>query len=97
MKRKSVQVDDSAEVVAVEILGWLAGDEERLYPFLNASGLAPDNLRASAQDPGFLAGVLDHVMGDEALLLACSRDLNRKPETIAAAWHRLSPRGSDEF
>ncbi|MDR7038636.1 MULTISPECIES: DUF3572 domain-containing protein [Methylobacterium] len=97
MKRKSVQEDDSAEAVAVAVLGWLAGDEERLYPFLNASGLSADNLRASARDPGFLAGVLDHVMGDEALLLACARDLDRKPETIAAAWQRLSPQAPDAF
>lgn len=97
MKRKSVQEDDSAEALAVAVLGWLAADEDRLFPFLNLSGLAPDNLRESARDPGFLAGVLDHVMSDEGLLLACARGLERKPEAIAAAWQRLSPRAPDAF
>ncbi|WP_336487750.1 DUF3572 domain-containing protein [Methylobacterium nigriterrae] len=97
MKRKSVQDDESALSLAVEVLGWLVADEERLFPFLNASGLTPDNLRASARDPGFLAGVLDHVMGDEAVLTACADGLGVPPERIATAWRRLGPPEPEDF
>ena len=66
-------------------------------PFLAASGLGPETLRASAREPAFLVGVLDHVMGDENVLLACAAALDVKPERIAAAWQRLSPRPDDEW
>lgn len=96
MKRKLDHGDDGAERLALDALGWLAADDERLYPFLNASGLTPDTLRDSARDPGFLAAILDHVMGDEATLLACAEGLGVSPERIAAAWRRLGPPAFDE-
>ena len=83
--------------LAVDVLGWIVADEDRLFPFLNATGLSPETVRASLSDPVFLAGVLDHVMGDEPVLLACAQSLDVKPERIAAAWGRLSPQGSEEF
>lgn len=82
--------------MAVDVLLWIVADADRLLPFLSASGLSPDTLRASARDPAFLAGVLDHVMGDERMLLACADALGVKPERIAAAWRRLSPEPFDE-
>ena len=103
MNRKSLQDDGSGRAtgadhnLAVDVLGWIVADEDRLFPFLNATGLSPETVRASLSDPAFLAGVLDHVMGDEGVLLACAKGLDIKPERIAAAWGRLSPRGSDEF
>ncbi len=69
----------------------MATDDERLYPFLQATGTTPATLRASAGDPGFLVGILDYVMSDEATLMACAEALDTKPERIAAAWRRLGP------
>ncbi|WP_238182943.1 DUF3572 domain-containing protein [Methylobacterium trifolii] len=74
----------------------MVADEDRLFPFLNATGMTPESLRAGARDPGVLAGVLDHVMGDEPVLLACASALGVKPERIAAAWQRLTPQ-PEEF
>lgn len=85
------------ESLAIDVLGWIVADEDRLFPFLNATGLSPETVRASLGDPAFLAGVLDHVMGDEAVLLACAQGLAVKPERIAAAWRRLSPQESEDF
>lgn len=76
---------------------WIAGDDDRLLPFLAASGLSPDTLRASAREPAFLVGVLDHVMGDENVLVACANGLGIKAERIAAAWQALSPRPDDAW
>ena len=97
MKRKPVQGDDSTERVALDVLGWLVVDEDRLFPFLNATGLTPETLRASAGQPGFLAGILDHVMGDENVLTACANGLGIQPERIAAAWRRLGPPEPEDF
>ena len=97
MKRKPVQGDDCTERVALDVLGWLVVDEDRLFPFLNATGLTPETLRASAGQPGFLAGILDHVMGDENVLTACANGLGIPPERIAAAWRRLGPPEPEDF
>ncbi len=96
MKRKFDHGDDAAERLGLEVLGWLAQDPERLHLFMAESGLTPDALRAAAGEPGFLGAVLDHVMRDEPMLLACARDLALKPERVAAAWARLQPPPFDE-
>ena len=80
-----------AEAIAVEALGFLAADQERLRRFLELSGLLPSKIRAAAAEPGFLAGVLDHVAADERLLLALAEATAKRPELIMAARHVLSP------
>ncbi|GJE10210.1 hypothetical protein FOHLNKBM_1243 [Methylobacterium longum] len=97
MNGKPLQGHEPAERLALDVLLWIAGDEDRLLPFMAASGLSPDTLRESAREPAFLVGVLDHVMGDENVLLACATALEIKPERIAEAWQRLSPRPDDEW
>lgn len=96
-KGKPHQADDMAESLALDVLLWIVGDEERLYPFLAATGLDLEAVRAGAKDPAFLAGVLDHVAGNEPVLLACARALDVKPERIVAAWRQLSPPPDDEW
>ena len=74
-----------AEIVAIRALSFLAGEPERLGQFLSESGIGPDTLRASAKDPGFLAGVLDFIVRDDATVRAFS-DFSQLPaETITAA------------
>jgi hypothetical protein len=97
MNGKPLQGDEAAERLALDVLLWITAEDDRLLPFLAASGLGPETLRESAREPAFLVGVLDHVMGDENVLLACASALGVKPERIAAAWHRLSPRPDDEW
>jgi hypothetical protein len=79
-----------AETIAIRALGALAGEAERLGRFLTATGLGPENLRAAAQDPHFLAGVLEHVTADEALLLGIAAELGLKPEALAQAHEILA-------
>lgn len=57
---------DSAELLAIEALTWLVGNEELLPIFLGASGASEADLRTGAQDPDFLASVLDFLMMDDA-------------------------------
>lgn len=82
---------DESETLALRILGRLVADETRLSRFLALSGLEPGSIRKAATEPGFLVGVLDHVMSDESLLLEIAGDLGERPERIAEARHRLSP------
>jgi Protein of unknown function (DUF3572) len=81
---------EAAEELALEALGFLAADEERLSRFVYLSGLTVDNLREAAAAPGFFAGVLDHLAGNESLLLAFAANRSLDPAEVTHAWRVLS-------
>lgn len=85
------------ETLALRALGFLAAEPERLEPFLTATGLGPDTLRAAASEPGFLAAVLDHLCGNESLLLEFAGNLSLNPEFVVRARESLAghPAGDD--
>jgi hypothetical protein len=74
-----------AEIVAVQALGFIAGDPERLGLFLAESGIGPETLRTAAADPQFLASVLDFVLRDDATVKAFANVSQLHPTNIAAA------------
>ena len=82
---------EAAESMAIEVLGFLAEDSSRLSRFLALSGLGRENLRAAAEDPGFLAAVLDHLASDEATLVAFAAKSGHEPAAIVRAREVLSP------
>jgi Protein of unknown function (DUF3572) len=81
--------DENAEAMAIEALGWLAGEPERLGRFIALSGLGPDNLRDAASAPGFLAAILDYLGSNESLLVAFSEESGRRPQDVARAAQAL--------
>ena len=80
-----------AEVLAAQVFAALAADESRLARFFALTGLRPDTIRAAVASPDFLIAVLDHVAGDEGLLIDLAREIEVKPETIAEARRILGP------
>jgi hypothetical protein len=84
-----------AEDIALKALAFLGADEERLERFLALSGLDVATLRTAAREPGFLAGVLDHVATSESLLLAFAEEAGLDPMRIDHARARLA--GPTEF
>jgi hypothetical protein len=81
-----------AENLAVQALGLMASDSERLGAFLAATGIGPEMIRKAAVDPSFLAGVLDHVCADEGLLIAVAEHAGVAPQDIEHAQAILSGR-----
>ena len=80
---------ESAEILALEGLGWLAGQEEGLDRFLAVSGLDPASLRAAAGSPGTGLAVVEFLLANEPLLLAFCDATGTSPQTVHAARHRL--------
>jgi hypothetical protein len=78
-----------AEIVAVQALGFIAGDPERLGAFLAETGIGPQSLRAAAGDPQFLVSVLDFVLRDDATVKAFAKQSELHPTNIAAAREAL--------
>lgn len=95
MRPKLPDPDEEAEALAIDALGFLAEDVERLGRFLALTGLDPSRLREAARAPGFFASVLDHLAGDESLLLAFCANRRHDPARFARLCERLSaPRES---
>jgi hypothetical protein len=80
---------ETAETIAAQGLAFLAGDRARLDGFLLASGLEPHDLRARAGAPDMLLAVLEHLSGDESLLLVFAETCKVTPDNIARAVHLL--------
>ena len=58
---------------------------ELLGHFLAATGIGPAEIRAAAQEPGFLIGVLDYLAADERLLSAFAAEAEVDPSDIGKA------------
>ena len=93
-KRDAQARRDAAAALAIAALSFIAEEPERLGRFLALSGIGPESLRAAAREPGFLLGVLDHLGGDETLLLAFSEDQGIDPVEIERARDLLGRRKS---
>ncbi len=99
MKKAAAASRKSAEMLAIQALSFIAEEPERLAAFLAVTGLASEAIREAAREPGFLAGVLDHMLGDESLLVAFADSAGIDPAGIAqarlalgsASWERDLP------
>jgi hypothetical protein len=89
MKTRSSGTREAAEMLAIQALGYLAEEPERLAAFLSASGIAAEDIRGAAGDPAFLQGVLDHMLGDEQLLIGFADSAGIDPADIGKARRAL--------
>lgn len=81
---------EKAQEIATDALINLTRDPEQVGRFLAVSGIGPESIREAADEPGFLAGVLEFYMADEALLLAYCENSGVRPTMIAAARFALA-------
>lgn len=80
---------DAAETLALQALGWLAGNDALLPVFLTATGASLADIRARAGEAQFLGSVLDFVLQDDAWVLDCAAASCAPPEALAAARRAL--------
>ena len=84
-----------AEALAIAGLGFIAADPELLPRFLALTGIEASSIRAAAREPGFLAGVLNFILGHEPTLHRFAEHAGTAPETVAASLRAL-PFGSND-
>lgn len=80
---------DAAGAVAILALAFLAEDEARVERFLALTGVEPGEVRARLGDPAFQLAVLDHLAGDEPLLIAFAQARSLSPAEIDKARRAL--------
>jgi hypothetical protein len=89
---KSIKLSfEEAEVIALKALAFLANDAQRLGRFLALSGMSPGDIREAAAGPQFLAGVLNHLLQDESLLLTFTVEADIDPRLPSLAAQTLIP------
>ena len=80
---------DEAEALGLGALTFLLDEDDRVDRFLQLTGVDPSALPGLASRPSFLLAVLDHLAGDEQLLLSFASEQQVKPEKIALARRAL--------
>ncbi|MFT4151754.1 MAG: DUF3572 domain-containing protein [Paracoccaceae bacterium] len=60
---------ESAETLALQVLTWMAGDDEIFTAFLSASGASAPDVAGQAADPVFLASVLDFLLLEDRWIM----------------------------
>jgi hypothetical protein len=85
MKSPASRNREEAEMLAIQALAFIAEDPQRLARFLDMTGIAPEQIRTAARERGFLAGVLEHMLGDESLLIAFADRAGIDPDDVARA------------
>jgi hypothetical protein len=88
---------EAAEMLAIQALAFIAEEPERLDLFLSTTGIAAAEIRTAAREPGFLAGVLEHMLGDESLLIAfADNSAGIDPASVARARNALGRQGEPD-
>jgi hypothetical protein len=89
MKTRAPHSREAAEMLAIQALAFIAEEPERLNALGSATGISLEAIRDAASEPDFLAGVLEHMLGDESLLIAFAESAAIDPAGIARARRAL--------
>src|SRR6516225_3863144 len=92
MKKPLPAAREAAEMLAVQALTFIAEDHERMSGFLASTGLESGQIRVAAQEQGFFAGVLEHLLADESLLVAFADSARCRSGRDRARPRRARPR-----
>ena len=79
----------AAQILALQALGWIAGEENYLQALLERTGALGADLQARAADPEFLGAVVDFLLENEEILVAFCAAENIRPEQPMQARHVL--------
>ncbi|MBL4601946.1 MAG: DUF3572 domain-containing protein [Emcibacteraceae bacterium] len=82
---------DRAEIIAINCLSFIAGNEKYLSGYLNLSGTDLNQLKENIANPetmaGILASLLDYLLQNEKYLIEYAEEYNLNPMDIQKARH----------
>ena len=85
---------ESAEILALQVLAWLASDDDLLPVFQGSTGVSDADLKAGATDVHFLASVLDFITMDDTWVIQCCDAIGVNYDQLLVA--RQSLPGGDQ-
>lgn len=78
-----------ASTIALNLIAYIASDEETLERFIGLSGISLNDLQSSAANPEFQGFVLDYALQDESLIISFVESCGMKPESLQRARYAL--------
>ena len=87
---------ESAEILALRALSFIASDPYRLSDFQAATGITIDDLKQRAADRNVLAAALSALMRDESALLMFAANAALSPERIGTALRTIEGHAGDD-
>lgn len=81
--------ETTAKALAIQILEYLAGDQEQLSRFIALTGIEVAEMREIAHETPFMVALLDYLLGNEPTLLSFAAERNIAPNDILKARHCL--------
>lgn len=84
---------EQAEIVALQALAWIVGNDDLRDVFLGASGASVDDLRARAGEIDFQGSVLGFLLMDDAWVIGFSDAQGMPYETVFEAQQSLPGQG----
>jgi hypothetical protein len=94
--KKTSSNSSEASDIALNLIAFVASDEERFERFCALSGLLESEVKERLTDPSFLGFVFDYALQDEEMLLAFAAEHNIKPERFMTL-RRTLPGATDDF
>jgi len=89
MQKRPSYSRQTAEMLAVQALAFIAEDDGRLSGFVASTGIAVQSIRDAAREHNFFAGLLEHILADENLLIAFAASAGIDPAEVARARQAL--------
>lgn len=80
---------EQAEILAIQVLGYIAGTEEELQRLMMTTGMDIEALKQNALSRTGLAGVLDYICQDESILLGFCEAAKIQPDEPMRALQAL--------
>ena len=88
---------DRAETLALQALAWMAADEEVAARFAGATGASLADARHPLQEPAYLAGILEFLLGEDARVTAFCDAEGLPYDAPLRALHALPGRRGEEW
>ena len=86
---------DEAEIIALKTLSYILSNQELRNTFIDKTGLDEITLRERLKDSEHLAGIMDYLSADEALLGDFCAHSDISPMDAMKAWEKLAKPDSD--
>ena len=80
---------DAAQVIAIQALGWLVGNDELLPVFMGSTGTTAEDLKARVEDASLLVSVMDFILMEDEWVLDFCDVVGLDPHKLQSVRHAL--------
>ena len=80
---------EAAQVIAIQALGWLVGNDELLPVFMGSTGTSAEDLKARVEDTSLLLSVMDFIMLEDQWVLDFCDVAGFDPNKLQSVRHAL--------